>query len=231
MSELCFLTKLPPATPLDQSAVLAKQAVLQEMLGTAAELSVRSFQWVSPGRLAHVPAQAFSPLPDPVMKCSPAPGRGTAVLGIPACTPAGLTSSAPGRHVPASRGPGRKRDQRLNLQEPHPAAFGALGLDCREMEEECRRPPSQGTSCPQSGRRGGRSLRTLVASPWPVPAGAGAQAAWLIVNRGWSLGWDARQAGSILGWLQGADLSAPQFPACEFRIRCLPRGGPGGTET
>ena len=51
--------------------------------GTAAELSVRSFQWVSPGWLARVPAQAFSPLSDPVMKCSPAPGRGTAVLGIP----------------------------------------------------------------------------------------------------------------------------------------------------
>ena len=61
----------------------------------------------------------------------------------------------------------------------------------------------------QTGRRGGRSLKTLVASPWPVPAGAGARAAWLIVNRGWSLGWEARQAGSILGWLQGAGLSEP----------------------
>lgn len=121
----------------------------------------------------------------------------------------GLTSSAPGRHIPASGGLGRKRVQLLNLQEPHPAASGPPELDRREMEEECRRPPSQGTSCPQTGRRGGRSLKTLVASPWPVPAGAGARAAWLIVNRGWSLGWEARQAGSILGWLQGAGLSEP----------------------
>ena len=121
----------------------------------------------------------------------------------------GLTSSAPGRRIPAGGGLGRKRVQLLNLQEPHPAASGPPELDRREMEEECRRPPSQGTSCPQTGRRGGRSLKTPVASPWPVPAGAGARAAWLIVNRGWSLGWEARQAGSVLGWLQGAGLSDP----------------------
>lgn len=155
------LPSYPPPPASASQLCLPSRPSCKKRPGTAAELSVRSFQWVSPRRLAHVPAQAFSPLPDPVMKCSPAPGRGTAVLGIPACTLAGLTSSAPGRRVPASRGPGRKRDQRLNLQEPHPAAFGPPGLDRRETEEECRRPPSQGTSCPQTGRRGGRSLRTL----------------------------------------------------------------------
>ena len=101
----------PRHPPLTSQLCLPNRPSCKKRLGTAAELSVRSFQWVSPGRLAHVPAQAFSPLPDPVMKCSPAPGRGTAVLGIPACTLGGLTSSAPGRRVPASRGPGRKRDQ------------------------------------------------------------------------------------------------------------------------
>lgn len=97
------------------------------------------------------------------------------------------------------------------------------------VEEECRRPPLPGNICPQTGGRGGRNLKTLVASL--------ARAGWhggprlpeahckrrLVFRVGSETGW------VYLGMAAGAGLSEPQFPACEFRIRCLLHGVHGDT--